>query len=127
MADPKERRHENKSGETGVVGGSGSPIRVEGDAELKFVRRGKQCNMKCLDADVKRLLVSVSAMVDAGNIVVFGPRESYIDNTSTGQRIPMSRRIGVFVVQLDAQTGSRTAKTAKFDEPNTDSVFRRPA
>ena len=55
--------------------------------------------MKFLDADVKRLLVSVSATVDEGNIVVFGPQESYIENTSTG---------------------SRTTKNVRFDEPIDD-------
>ena len=89
---------------------SGSPIRVDGDARLAFVRDGKKCCKKFLDADVKIPLASVSAIVDEGNIVVFGPRESYIENTSTVQRIPVSRRKGVFVVQLDAQAGSRTTK-----------------
>ena len=36
----------------------------------------------------------------------------------------MSRRKGVFVVQLGAQAGARSTKTVKFDEPNTKSVFQ---
>ena len=36
----------------------------------------------------------MSAMVDEGNVVVFGPRESNFENTGTGQRIPMQRRKG---------------------------------
>ena len=35
----------------------------------------------------------------------------------------MSRRRGLFVVQLDVQAGTTTTKTVKFDEPNTISVF----
>ena len=35
--------------------------------------------------------------------VVFGRRESYIENEGTGQRIPMERRKGVFVIWLGAQ------------------------
>ena len=81
---------------------NGSPIRSERDARLEFVRDGQMCNMKFLDADVKRPLASVSAIVDNGNIVVFGPQESYIENT-TGQRIPMSGKKCVCAVQLDAQ------------------------
>ena len=93
------------------------------NARLEFVRDGKKwCNMELLDADVKRPLASVSAIVDEGNIVVFGPQESHIENTSTGQRIPTIRRKGVFVVRLDAQAGSSTAKIVKFDEPNTNEV-----
>ena len=48
--------------------------------------------MKFLDADVKRPLASVRAIVDEGNIVVLGLQESYIENTSTGERIPMNRK-----------------------------------
>ena len=58
-------------------------------------------------------------MVDEGNVVVFEPHGSYVENTSIGQAISMSRKRGVFVVQLDAQAGPRTANTVKFDEPNT--------
>ena len=50
---------------------SGWTIRVEGDARLEFVRDGEMCNMKFLDADVKRPLASVSDNVDQGIIVVF--------------------------------------------------------
>ena len=46
-------------------------------------------------------------MVDGGNKVVFGQQNSYAENERTGQRIPMSRRSCVFVVQLDAVTGSK--------------------
>ena len=49
-----------------------------------------------LDADVKRRLASVSALVDGGSAVVLGQQESYIGNECTGQRIPMSRRRRVF-------------------------------
>ena len=55
---------------------------------MEFVRDGTRCNRKLLDAAVNRPLASVRANVDEGNIVVFGQRESYIENTSTGQRIP---------------------------------------
>ena len=52
------------------------------------------CGRKFLDAEVKSPLAP-----DEGNIVVFRPQESYIENTSTGQRIPMGRRKSVLVVQ----------------------------
>ena len=55
---------------------SDSPTRVKGDARLDFIRDGKKCNTNFLDADVKRPLASVSAIVNEGNIVVFGPQES---------------------------------------------------
>ena len=42
----------------------------------------------------------------------------------------MCRRIGVFVVRLDAQACSKAARSARFNEGNTNErtpVFRRPA
>ena len=59
-----------------LAAANGSPIRVEGDARLEFIRDGMKCSMKFLDADVKRTLASVSAIVDEGNVVVFGQHES---------------------------------------------------
>ena len=69
-----------------LAAANGSPIRVEGDARLEFIRDGMKCSMKFLDADVKRPLASVSAIVDEGNVVVFGQHESFIENVSTGVR-----------------------------------------
>ena len=36
--------------------------------------------MKCWDADVKKPLGAVSAMIDEGNTVVFSSEKSYIKN-----------------------------------------------
>ena len=59
---------------------------------------------------------------------MFGPQESFIENTGIGQRIPMSRRTAVFVVQVEAQAGSKSTKHVRFDEPNTNerSPVREP-
>ena len=56
---------------------------------------------------MKRPLASVSAIVDQGNIVVFGPTASYVEQAATGQRIPMVRRKGVFVLKLKAVNGKK--------------------
>ena len=76
--------------------------------------------MKCSDADAQRWLASVSAMLDEGNVVVFGPREPNFENTGTGQMIPMHRRTGVFVLQLDAQVNPSTVEAAKHDAHKPD-------
>ena len=99
-----------------LAAANGSPIRVEGDARLEFIRDGMKCSMKSLDADVKRPLASVSAIVDEGNVVVFGQHESFIENVSTGQRIPMCRRNGVSVMRLDTQPCQKTTKSVRFNE-----------
>ena len=74
---------------------NGSPIQVEGDARLELIRDGMECSMKFLDANDKRPLASVSAIEDEGDVVLFGQHGSFIENVSTGQRIPMCRRNGV--------------------------------
>ena len=66
--------------------------------------------MNFLDADVRRPLASVSAIVDEGNTVVFGPEKSYIENRETGQRIGMERNNGVFVLKLDAEEVTQRRK-----------------
>ena len=57
---------------------------------------------------------------------MFGQQDSYIENASTGQIIPMSRRNAMFVRQLKAQTSADSTKMMGFEESNTNSVFRRP-
>ena len=99
-----------------LAAANGSPIRVEGDARLEFIRDGMKCSLKFLDADVKRPLACVSAIVDEGNVVVFGQHESFIENVSTGQRIPMCRRNGVFVMRLDTQPCQKTTKSVRLNE-----------
>ena len=46
-----------------LAAANGSPIRVEGGARLEFIRDGMICSMKFLDANVRRPLASVSAIV----------------------------------------------------------------
>ena len=86
-----------------LAAANGSPIKVEGDAALHFKTGGRECTMNFLDADVRRPLGAVSAIVDGGNTVVFGARESVIINDATGERIPLVRRGGVYVMAVEVQ------------------------
>ena len=128
LAESKERCRENEIEEGGELSAAnGSPIRVEGDARLELVRDGMKCSVKFLDADVKRPLAPVSSIVDEGNVVVFGQHESFIENVSAGQRIPMCRRI---VMRLDTQPCQKTTKSVRFNEEDVMrkvSGFRRLA
>ena len=86
--------------------------------------------MKFLDADVQRPLLSVSATVDQGNVVVFGQHESFIENVSTCQRNPMCMKNGLFMMRLDTQPGMKVTKSLRFDEEDVmrkTSGFRRLA
>ena len=82
-----------------LAAANGSPIHVEGNAELNFQRGGRTCSMKFLDADVQRPLAAVSAIVDEGNTVVLGAKRAYIENDITKERIPMVRKNGVCWIQ----------------------------
>jgi hypothetical protein len=84
-----------------LAAANGSVIRVEGEARLDFQRAGTSCCMKFLDADVKKPLAAVSAMVDEGNKVVFSPDGSFVECLRTGERIELARKKGVFVLALD--------------------------
>ena len=57
--------------QTELAAASGSAFRAEGPAKMDFAGGGRMCSMKFFDADVQRSLVSVSAVVDEENIVVF--------------------------------------------------------
>ena len=66
--------------------------------------------MKFFDADVKRAVASVSAVIGEGNRAV-----------STGQRTPMRRERGVFVLQLDAQPSTKPFRSVTFGGPVSES------
>ena len=102
-------------------------VRYLEDGKLEFSWNGEKCNVSFLHADVLRPLASVSSIVDGGNIVVFGPQDSFFENRSTGQRMPMSRRNGVFVMQLKAQPSTDATRRVRFHAQNMNSVFRRLA
>ncbi len=54
-----------------LVAANGTDIGVGGEAVLEFERVGRRCGMKFWNADVKKPLGAVGAMVDEGNSVVF--------------------------------------------------------
>ena len=84
-----------------LAAANGTPIQVDGEAALHFKQGKRRCAMKFLDADVKRPLGSVSAVVDGGNKVVFAKGGSYVENEVTKEKIPMRRKGGVYVMELE--------------------------
>ena len=80
--------------------------------------------MKFLDADVKRPLAAVSAIVDEGNKVVFSTKESYIENEVTKERIPLIRKNGVYVIELVTENGAKkTGSKMEIDGVDEDVTF----
>ena len=84
-----------------LAAANGTPIQLDGEAALHFKRGKRQCAMGFLDADVKRPLGSVSAMVDGGNRVVFAKGGSFVENEATKEKIPMRRKGGIYVMELE--------------------------
>ena len=82
---------------------NGTDIPITGEKVVKFLNGGRRCGMKFLVTTVRKPLAAVSAIVDEGNIVVFGPDKygSYIQNIATGDRMPMRRKKGTFVIDAD--------------------------
>ena len=70
--------------------------------EFKAGARRIMCSMKFNVADVRKPLAAVSAMVDAGNRVVFEKRDtgSYVENLSNGERIYLERKRGVYGMKV---------------------------
>ena len=92
--------------------------------------------VKFLDADVKKPLVAVSAMEDEGNTVVFSKKwGSYVENDQTGERIPLERRGGTYVMILEgaAQKDGKPKKedgkmeVGGMDDEEEEAVFRGQA
>ena len=50
--------------------------------------------------DVNKALLSVVKTVDAGNRVVFDEAHSYIEDKSNGNRIPVERKNGAYVLKM---------------------------
>ena len=91
-----------------LMAANGSPIKVEGEAILNFTRGDTRCEMKFLDAEVRKPLGAVSAIVDQGSIVVFSRVGSYIRSDATGEVIPVVRSGGTYVIQVEAATKETT-------------------
>ena len=86
-----------------LAAANGTDIEVDGEAVLEFANNGRRCGMKFLDADVKKPLGAVSAMVDEGNTVVFSRRwGNYVENDVTKERIPMVRKGGTYTMTLES-------------------------
>ena len=79
---------------------SGEWVDSEGIARVGvYTEDGSYHEMKGEVMDVKKILVSVSAMVDLGHEVIFSSRGSHV-LLSSGKKIPLKRVDGVFTLPL---------------------------
>ena len=90
----------------------------------KLVNLGQQKIRACTDAweetevlfqiaDVSKPLVSVSAICERGNRVIFGQNGGLVQNLRTGGVIPFERRNGIYVLSLWMEEGTDSGFTRR--------------
>ena len=98
-----------------LIAANGSKIEVTGEAILNFNKGERECAMKFLEADVKKPLAAVSAIVEEGNIVVLTAEGGYIKNKMSGEEIKIERKGGTFVMKLKAEKGKKKKEDKKME------------
>ena len=63
---------------------------------------GKTCSLRTSVADVHKMLLSVSKVVDAGNSVHFSSQSNFIQNEKIGAIIKVSRENDVYILEFEA-------------------------
>ena len=83
---------------------NGTPIETYGEKLVKFEMEGVEgkAGMRFLMTDVQKPLAAVSAIVEAGNEVVFrsGANDSFIRNPKTGEKVPLKRERGTYTMEV---------------------------
>jgi hypothetical protein len=102
----------------GFVAANGTRMANYGGTKVKFKNQGKVKAMNFSVTDCKKPLAAVSKIVDKGNRVVFDNEESFIENKKTGERIPLERERGTYVMVVEFEMDARE---------DSETVFRRPA
>ena len=83
---------------------NGTPIETYGEKLVKFEMEGVKgkAGMRFLMTDVQKPLAAVSAIVEAGNEVVFrnGSNDSFIRNPRTGEKVQLKRERGTYTMEV---------------------------
>jgi len=84
------------------ISASGQKIPNKGEKKVRFKTiNGKKSSITFQVAQVRKPLASVARIVDKGNVVVFGPKESYIQNIKTQEKVPVERRNGTYHIDVE--------------------------
>ena len=78
-----------------------------------MTKNGEECEVLFQIADVSKPLVSVSAICERGNRVIFGRSGGVVQNLRSGSQIPFYRENGIYILSMWLQDGD-------------DESFRRP-
>ena len=103
---------------------NGTPITQYGNWKIPLqVKDTKQrCEMEFLATDVTKPLAAVSAIVEAGNTVVFTKRASFIRNDITGEKINLQCDKGTYTMEVGVEQLTVNAVDAEGDD---EMVFSR--
>ena len=86
---------------------NGTPIETYGEKLVRFEMEGVKgkAGMKFLMTDVRKPLAAVSAIVEAGNEVVFKPGvyDSFILNPRTGEKVQLKREKGTYTMEVEVE------------------------
>ena len=105
---------------------TGAPLKNLGEQELHAVTdNGLDTTVLFQLADVSRPLMSVSAICDKGNRVIFGKSGGVIQSLATGQEIPFERQGGVYALGIWIRGPSGPSPVAAAAKVVTTSGFTR--
>jgi hypothetical protein len=108
---------------------NGQLIKDEGLRSLNaVVRSGNRKLLRkvnCRVTQVNKMLLAVSKIVDAGNVVQFADEESFIQNRKTKEKLPLRRENGVYVLDLEVMS-SDTKISSKMLSSVVDSAYQEP-
>ena len=81
-------------------------LKILGEQRAKAcTEEGDETELLFQIADVSKPLVSVAAICEKGNRVIFGRSGGVVKNLRTGKEIPFARRNGIYVLSLWLQDG----------------------
>ena len=71
------------------------------------------------------MLLAVSKIVDAGNVVQFSDEDSFIQNKKTKEKLPLRRENGVYVLDLEVMSAD-TKISSKMLSSVAESAYQEP-
>ena len=110
---PIKENAASKAGKT-FSAASGHAIKRHGEQQLRAVTdNGLETEVLFQLCDVSCPLVSISAVCDKGNRVIFGRAGGIIQNLDTGAEVPFERRGGVYAIGLWVRRPAHSAGGAR--------------
>ena len=90
---------------------NGQLVQDEGEKVIEVMTEdGSMRRLRCTSTGVHRMLLAVSKVVEKGHEVYFGQKEFYLKHITSGRKLPIHLRRGVYTLKLKRVSGQeRTA------------------